>query len=55
MMAVTILSNQTQTSFEVDGYEITAIFSEEEKPEVLQKVKQILLSSADLKSDIDAA
>ena len=54
-MAVTILPNQTQTSFEIDGYEITASFSDEERPEVIQRVKQILLATSDLKSDIDAA
>ena len=55
MMEKTILPKQPPTVFEVDGYEITASFSDEAKPEVIQRVKQILLSSADLKSDMDAA
>jgi len=55
MMDKTIPPKQSQTFFFVDGYEITATFSEETKPEVFQQIKQILLSAADLKSDIDAA
>ena len=54
-MDATISPEQTRQMFEVDGYEITAVFSDEANPEVFQRVKQILLSSADLKSDIDAA
>ena len=46
---------ETHKSFEIDGYEINATFSEEERPEVFLRIKQTLLSSADLKSDMDAA
>ena len=55
MMEKTILPKQLPTVFEVDGYEISASFSDEERPEVIQRVKQILLATSDLKSDIDAA
>ncbi len=55
MMDTTTSQEHTKQTFEVDGYEITAVFSEEARPEVFQRVKQILLSSANLKSDIDAA
>ena len=55
MMDKTIPPKQSQTFFEVDGYEITATFSEETRPEVFQRIKQILLSASDLKSNIDAA
>ena len=55
MTEKTILPKRPPTVFEVDGYEITATFSEETKPEVFQRIRQILLSASDLKSDIDAA
>ena len=40
---------------EIDGFEVTVSFTDEARPEVFQRVKQILLSSAELKSDMDAA
>ena len=55
MTEKTILPKRPPTVFEVDGYEITASFSDEERPEVIQRVKQILLAASNLKSDIDAA
>ena len=55
MMKKPVQPEPVRKTFEIDGYEINATFSEEERPEVFLRIKQILLSSADLKSDMDAA
>ena len=47
--------DHTKKTFLVDGHEITASFSSEAKPEVFQRIKQILLAAADLKINMDAA
>ena len=50
-----ILPEQERQIIEIDGFEVTVSFTDEARPEVFQRVKQILLSSAELKSDMDAA
>ena len=47
--------DHTKKYFQINGYEITASFTSERRPDTFQRVQNILLTSASTARTIDAA